>query len=211
MLLRHLKYSMFPSYETPGEGGGAAAPAAEPAPASPPASEPSASPVPAPSTGAEVPVQLDETTSFALEAFDAMNSDDVELPDEAPPPTEVSAPVVQTPAFAAPVTPAPAQPASATPPVQAAAAAPQVPAPTAEPSAPAAVAPQQSTPPQTPQGFEQIAEELTKQQEHFIEKLAEANYKLTDADLEEFAINPGKVIQKIASRFVNFHPHLPHK
>ena len=186
-------------YETPGEGGGAAAPAAASTPASPPASEPSPSPVPASSTP-EVPPTLDETTSFALEAFDAMNADEVDLPDADPEPREVSAPV-ETSAPTTPPVSAPAPTGNATPPVPGTAAAtPQVSEPVVAPSAPAAVALQQSQQPQVPQGFEQIAEELTKQQEVFVEKLAEANYKLSEKDLEELQTDPGKLISRLLAQ-----------
>lgn len=203
-------FNPLPSFNTPESSG------AGQATTSPP-SEPSvAAPVttPAPEPAAPAGVE-DPATDYMLSAFEAMTAD---IPDDV-----VEAPVVETSAPAQPVgavttPPQAGTPAAATPPAPV-----QTAAPTATPATTPAVVPAAVTPP-APQptitppspaapavaqpaggevvgnSFDQIAEGLAKQKEQFVNVLAEQQYKLSQADLDELVENPAVGYAKLAAR-----------
>jgi hypothetical protein len=199
-----LKYS-FPLYEQPGEGGGAAPSPSEPPAGSPPAPEPSPSPGPAPSEfpastgGREVPANFDETTAFTLDAFDALNRDEVDPPDDVPEVPEVPQVSVSPPIVPEPPPPTPVQ-VGTTPPAVPAVPVGVPPASSQPPSVPAVVAPQPNQVDPANMSFEQIAEALQREQGAVVQQLAAAKYQLTPEDIEAFQLNPEKVLPKILAQ-----------
>lgn len=204
---------IFPLYNTPEAGGGAAAPTPTPTAALEPASgalEPAA--------GAEGE-PADAGFDKILEAFQQNEPDDVDEPPSstpaapaepgaqapgAPPPspTPAAAPVPASPVGA----PSPAGVQTAVPavapaptPVVAPASPPAQPAVASVPSpAPAATPPVAAAPTPT-QNFSEIAEGLKKSKAELVKAVAEQNYVLSDQDLEEFASDPRKVIGRVAA------------
>lgn len=196
-------WHIFPAWNVVDAGGGG--PAATPEPAS---SAPTPPPAPA-GDMAETPAHLDETEKWVLESFDPMTQDfdEVETPAPAEPPPVVQVPEAQPPVPAAQAAVPPAQTAVAQPPPVTTPTVPVAAAPSPAPAV-SATQPSQSPPGQTPavagveptSSFDDLAEQLTKQQETFVKALAGSQYKLTPEDVEAFHENPGEVIAKVAAQ-----------
>lgn len=189
MFVNWLKYSGFPTFNTPGEptgGGGGDS-------------------VQSPSEPNDSPAEIKDTESFVLDAFEQMQNDDdgyegpvegqIDTPVETP-----EEPVAETPK-AAPKAPAetptvPAKAGDATPPkpvepqqtVQPQGAAPEPPA-----RAPAQAAPDEQT-------LHGLAQALESQRGTFAKALADQRYKLTPEDIERFNTEPDKFIAEMAGR-----------
>jgi hypothetical protein len=188
---------IFPLFNTPGDpsGGPVEAPAEAPVDT---ATLPDIAP-------ADVPESINESESYALEAFEALQNDDGDegsVEQEAPEaPTEVPAATPDT----APVEPArtpvvPAKPGDATPPgaagaQQTAAQAGSVTPVRQEPVAPAT--PEAEPDPQTLAG---LAQALESQREVFVKALAGQKYKFSQQDMERFNTEPDVFIAEVAAR-----------
>ena len=197
-------WNILPAWNTEAANAGGGPPAAT--------QEPNATPAPSPaptSDMTETPVQLDETEKWVLESFDPITQDFDEVetaPTESLPVVQVpeSQPPVQTPQTASspPVQTPGTQPPAVTTPTAPVVAAPQA-APTVSAGQPSTTPPAEQPQVRSPEptaSFDDLAEQITKQQDAFVKALAGQQYKLTEEDRELFLEKPEEVIAKVAAQ-----------